>query len=164
MDSIRVNRSELVGKMQKNTAVLEAVIYATALNRTGDLNYNENGKLDDVGFEKVSEKFIDNFVFCNIVPDYNTKKIKGKKPTNIYVGSQNRKIRELLSANGFVKLNVKATGMDEVLVCKEEMLENIPDANPNKEVTKFYEQKFKIACPNMDYATVMNFLRKFEIC
>ena len=162
MDSIRVNRSELVEKMQKNTAVLEALIYANALNRTGDLNYNENGKLDGVGFEKVSEKFIDNFVFCNIVPDYNTKKIKGKKPTNIHVGSQNRKIRELLSANGFIKLNVKATGMDEVLVCKEEMLENIPDANPNKEATKYYEQKFKIACPNMDYATVMNFLRNVD--
>ena len=137
--------------MQNNTAVLEALIHANALNCTGDLNYNENGKLDEVGFEKVSEKFIDNFVFCNIVPDYNTKKTKGKKPTNIYVGSQNRKIRELLSANGFIKLNVKATGMDEVLVCKEEMLENIPDANPNKEAKIYYEQKFKIACPNMDY-------------
>ena len=93
MDSIRVNRSELVGKTQNNTAVLEALIRANALNRTGDLNYNENGKLDGVGFEKVSEKFIDNFVFCNIVPDYNTKQNKGKKPTNIYAGSQNRKIR-----------------------------------------------------------------------
>ena len=162
MESIRVNRSELVGKKQNNTAILEALICANALNRTGNLNYNENGKLDEVGFEKVSEKFIDNFVFCNIVPDYNTKMIKGKKPTNIHVGSQNRKIRELLSANGFIKLNVKATGMDEVLVCKEEMLENIPDANPNKEATKYYEQKFKIACPNMDYATVMNFLRNVD--
>ena len=74
MDSIRVNRSEVVGKNQNNTAVLEALICANALNCTGDLNYNENGKLDGVGFEKVSEKFIDNFVFCNIVPDYNTKK------------------------------------------------------------------------------------------
>ena len=142
MDSIRVNRSKLVGKNRNNTAILEALICANALNRTGDLNYNENGKLDEVGFEKVSEKFIDNFVFCNIVPDYNTKKTKGKKPTNIYVGSQNRKIRELLSANGFIKPNVKAIGMDDVLVCKEEMLKNIPTANPNKEATIYYEQKF----------------------
>ena len=149
MESIRVNRSELVGKTQNNTAILEALICANALNRTGNLNYNENGKLDGVGFEKVSEKFIDNFVFCNIVPDYNTKKNKGKKPTNIHVGSQNRKIRELLSANGFIRPIVQAIGMDEVEVCKEEMLENIPDANKNKEVTKYYEQKFKIACPNL---------------
>ena len=48
MESIRVNRSELVGKTQNNTAILEA----NALNRTGNLNYNENGKLDGVGFEK----------------------------------------------------------------------------------------------------------------
>ena len=162
MDSIRVNRSELVGKMQINTAVLEALICANALNRTGDLNYNENGKLDGVGFEKVSEKFIDNFVFCNIVPDYNTKKIKGKKPTNMFVASQNRTIRDLLAVNGFIKPNVKAIGIYEVKVCKEEMLENIPDANKNKEATKYYEQKFKIACPNMDYATVMNFLRNVD--
>ena len=50
MDSIRVNRSELVGKAQNNTAVLEALIRANALNCTGNLNYNENGKLDGVGF------------------------------------------------------------------------------------------------------------------
>ena len=162
MDSIRVNRSELVGKMQKNTAVLEALICANALNRTGDLNYNENGKLDGVGFEKVSEKFIDNFVFCNIVPDYNTKKIKGNRARNMFVASQNKRIRDLLAVNGFIKPNVKAIGMDEVEVCKEEMLENIPDANKNKEATKYYEQKFKIACPNMDYATVMKFLRNVD--
>ena len=162
MDSIRVNRSELVGKKQKNTAVLEALICANALNRTGDLNYNENGKLDGVGFEKVSEKFIDNFVFCNIVPDYNTKKIKGNRARNMFVASQNKTIRDLLAVNGFIKPNVKAIGMDEVEVCKEEMLENIPDANKNKEATKYYEQKFKIACPNMDYATVMNFLRNVD--
>merc|ERR1711891_133947 len=42
------------------------------------------------------------------------------------------------------------------------MLENIPDANKNKEATKYYEQKFKIACPNMDYATVMKFLRNVD--
>ena len=45
MESIRVNRSELVGKTRNNTAILEALICANALNRTGNLNYNENGKL-----------------------------------------------------------------------------------------------------------------------
>ena len=34
MDSIRVNRRELVGKAQNNTAVLEALIRANALNCT----------------------------------------------------------------------------------------------------------------------------------
>ena len=62
MDSIRVNRSELVGKSQNNTAVLESLVGANSLNRTGNVDYNENGKLDDVGFEKVSEKFVDNFI------------------------------------------------------------------------------------------------------
>ena len=47
MDSIRVNRSEVVGKNQNNTAVLEALICAKALN------YNKNGKLAGVGFEKI---------------------------------------------------------------------------------------------------------------
>ena len=124
MESIRVNRSELVGKSQNNTAVLESLVGANALNRTGNVDYNENGKLDGVGFEKVSEKFVDNFVFCNIVPDYNTKKIKGNRARNMFVASQNKRIRDLLAVNGFIKPNVKAIGMDEVEVCKEEMLEN----------------------------------------
>jgi hypothetical protein len=42
MDSVHVNRSELVGKSQSRTAVLEALIIANSLNRTGDVNYNEN--------------------------------------------------------------------------------------------------------------------------
>ena len=78
MDSIRVNRSKVVGKKQNNTAVLEALICANALDCTGDLNHNKNGKLDGVGFEKISEKFIDNFILKVLVPDYNTEKIKGK--------------------------------------------------------------------------------------
>ena len=133
MESIRVNRSEVVGKSQNNTSILEALIRANALNRTGDLNYNENGKLDGIGFIKVSEKFIDNFMFCNIVPDYNTKKVKGKKTRNMFVASQNKTIRDLLAAYGLEKCIVKATAMDEVGVCKQEMLENMPDANKNKE-------------------------------
>ena len=38
MDFLRVNRSELVGKAQNDTAVLEALIRTNALNFTGDLN------------------------------------------------------------------------------------------------------------------------------
>ena len=48
----------------------------------------------------------------------------------------------MLAVNGFINPIVKAIGMDDVEVCKEEMLENIPDANKNKEATKYYEQKF----------------------
>ena len=54
MDSIRVNRSELVGKSQSKTAVLESLVRANTLNLTGNLDYNKYGKLDAVGFEKVS--------------------------------------------------------------------------------------------------------------
>jgi len=38
MDSIRVNRTELVGKSQSKTAVLESVVRANALNLTGNLD------------------------------------------------------------------------------------------------------------------------------
>ena len=98
MEPTRVSRSELVGKTQNNTAVLEALVRANALNRTGDIDYNKYGKLDGVGFEKVTAKFVDNFIFANLVPDYNTKKDKGNKLKNIFLLSQNKTIRDLLSA------------------------------------------------------------------
>ena len=118
--------------------------------------------MDGIGFIKVSEKFIDNFMFCNIFPDYNTKKVKGKKTRNMFVASQNKTIRDLLAAYGLEKCVVKATGMDKVGVCKQEMIENIPDVNKNKEATKYYKQSWKIACPNIDYSTVMEFLRNVD--
>ena len=102
MDSARVNFSELVGKSQSKTAVLEALIQANALNQTGNVDYNKNGKLDGIGFEKVSDKFVDNFVLCVLVPDYNTEK-KKKIRRNTFIGSQNKKIRELLNSNGLEK-------------------------------------------------------------
>ena len=71
MDAIRVTRSDLVGKSTSNTLVMETLIRANALNRTGDVNYNENGLKDGVGFEDVTEKFVDNFLFRVLVPDYN---------------------------------------------------------------------------------------------
>ena len=49
MDSVRVNRSDVVGKSQSKTAVLEALIKANALNRTGNVDYNKCGKLDGIG-------------------------------------------------------------------------------------------------------------------
>ena len=162
MEPTRVSRSELVGKTQNNTAVLEALVRANALNRTGDIDYNKYGKLDGVGFEKVTAKFVDNFIFANLVPDYNTKKDKGNKLKNIFLPSQNKTIRDLLSAYGIEKPNVKATGMNKVGMYKEEMLQNIPDDNKNKEAKEYYEQIWKIACPNVNYSTVMEFLRKVD--
>ena len=115
MESTRVSRSELVGKTQSTTAVLESLVRANVLNRTGNVDYNQYGKLDKIGF-------VDNFILKILVPDYNTKKIKGKKPSNMFVGSQNKTIRELLDANGLGKCIVKATGMNKVGIYKEEML------------------------------------------
>ena len=63
MDAIRVTRSDLVGKSKSDTLVMETLIRANALNRTGDVNYNESGIKDGVGFEEVTEKFVDNFLF-----------------------------------------------------------------------------------------------------
>ena len=48
--------------------------------------------------KKLQRNFLDNFLFRVLVPDYNTK--KGK---NIFLGSQNRKIRKILNANGLEK-------------------------------------------------------------
>ena len=42
------------------------------------------------------------------------------------------------------------------------MLENMPDGNKNKEAKKYYEQILKIACPNIEYNIVMNFLRNVD--
>ena len=106
MDSIRVKHSEVIGKSQSKTAVLESLIKTNALNRTGNVNYNEFGKLDRIGFEKVSVKFVDSFIFCVLVPDYNTEK-KKKIRRNTFIGSQNKKIRELLNSNGLEKCTVK---------------------------------------------------------
>ena len=159
MDSVRIIRSELVGTSKSKTVVLETLVKANALNRTGNIDYNKYGQLDCVGFEKVSEKFVDNFLFKVLVPDYNTKKDKHKKMLrNNFVGSQNRKIRELLAANDLENCVVKAITFYKVIP-EEDMLGNMPDRNKNKEVETYYEQVFKIACPNVDYDAVMQFLR-----
>ena len=147
MDAIRVTHSDLVGKSKSNTLVMETLIRANALNRTGDVNYNESGIKDGVGFEEVTEKFVDNFLFRILVPDYNVK--KGK---NIFLGTQNKMIRDLLVANGLTKCVVKAIVFKAVQhgQVPEEMLKRMPNAD------------FKIACPNIDYFTVMEFLREEE--
>ena len=163
MDGVRVNKRDLVRRFQCTKAVLETLIRANALNRSGNINYNENGNLDGIGFDKVTEKFVDSFVLKLLVPDYNTKKSKGKKkPTNIFVGSQNRTIRELLEANGLEKCIVKAVHFSETLFPNEKMRKNMPNQNEEKQAERYYIQEFKVACPNKDYSTVMNFLRSVD--
>ena len=108
MDFTRVNRSELVGRATKKTAVLELLVRNNAFNRTGNMNYNFYGEKDGIGFEKVTEKFVDNFLLRTLVPDYNMK--NGK---NIHVGSQNRIICELLDAYGFERCIVKVVACNE---------------------------------------------------
>ena len=115
MDTVRVNRSDLVGKSTSNTLVLETLIKANALNRTGNVNYNENGLKDGVGFVEVTHKFIDNFLFRTLVPNYNTQ--KGR---NIFIGTQNKMIRDLLDANGLKKCIVKA------IIFKKVQQEQVP--------------------------------------
>ena len=46
MDSVRINRSELVGTSKSKTAVLETLIKANALNQTGNIDYNKYGHFD----------------------------------------------------------------------------------------------------------------------
>ena len=157
MDAIRVTRSDLVGKSTSNTLVMETLIRANALNRTGDVNYNENGLKDSVGFEEVTEKFVDNFLFRVLVPDYNIK--KGK---NMFIGTQNKMIRDLLDANRLEKCVVQAILFKKVQheQVPKEILKSMPNADINKLAEVYYFQDFKIACPNKDYLTVMKFLRE----
>ena len=156
MDFTRVNRSEIVGSTKFTTAVVEALIRSNALNLTGSTNYNAGGIKGGIGFEKVTEKFVDNFLLRVLVPDYNTK--NGK---NIFIGSQNKTIRELLHAHGLKNCNVKAVGFSKLkeLEAPEEMLERMPHRNMDKLADIYYYQDFKIACPNIDYTAVMDFIR-----
>ena len=159
MDCIQINRSELVGLSRSNTAAVEALVRANALNLTGTINYNESGVNDGVGFEKVTKKFVDNFILRVLVPDYNVK--KGK---NIFIGSQNKKIREILDSYKLEKCIVKAIAFTKLIGIDppEDMLESMPDRNINKTADFYYYQDFKIACPNIDYSLVMDFARNAD--
>ena len=68
----------------------------------------------------------------------------------------------MLKANGIEKPDVKGLGLQEVLIPRKGMLENMPDGNKNKEAKKYYEQILKIAYPNIEYNIVMNYLRNVD--
>ena len=150
----QINRSEIVGTTKSKTAVVEALVRSNALNCTGVIDYNAYGAKDGIGFEKATEKFIDNFLLRTLVPDYNTK--DGK---SIFLGSQNRMIRELLDAKGLTKCKVKAIVFAPCQYPTVEMVEKMPQRDNEKIADTYYYQDYKIACPNMDYAAVMEFVR-----
>ena len=155
MDCIRTNRSRLVGCTKSKTAVLEALIRINSLNLTGALNYNAGGVKDGIGFENVTEKFVDNFLLRVLVPDYNTK--NGK---NIFIGAQNKTIRKLLDAHGLEKCKVKAVGFTKLNGSPppNDMLARMPQRNIEKEARFYFYQDYKVACPNLPYHTVLDFI------
>ena len=159
MDFTRVNRSELVGATKSKSAVVEKLICSNALNLTGTTNYNAGGVKDGVGFNKVTEKFVDNFLLRVLVPDYNIK--NGR---NIFIGSQNRTIRELLDAHGLTKCNVKAVAFSKLNESEppQDMLVRMSHRNIDKKANCYFYQEYKIACPNLAYNDVMDFIRNVD--
>ena len=157
MDFKQINRSEIVGCAKSRTAIVEALVQSNALNRTGCINYNIYGTKDSIGFQEATEKFIDNFLLRVLVPNYNVK--DGK---NIFVGSQNRMIRELLDAHGLKKCIVKAVVFVRCYNPPLEMIERMPQGDTGKEADRYYYQEYKIACPNLEYTTVMKFITETD--
>lgn len=64
------SRRSLLSRSNKSTVLLEKIAQEHSLNRTGVINYNKYGKQEGVGFISCSEKFVDNFLFYFLVPDY----------------------------------------------------------------------------------------------
>ena len=159
MANVVVNRSELVGNARVKTVLVEQVARWNSLNRTGKINYNEGGTKDGVCLQSVTEKFVDNFLLRVLVADYNTK--AGK---NIYIGSQNKSIRDLLDAHELHKCIVKAVTFTKLKRSPTDAeLAKMPMRNPEKEANTYYYQEHKVACPNIDYAKVMEFLRTADL-
>ena len=157
MDFKRINRSEIVGHAKSRTAIVEALIRSNAINRTGGIDYNTYGAKDGTGFEKATEKFIDNFLLRVLIPDYNIK--DGK---NIFVGSQNKMIRELLDVHGLTKCIVKAVVFTPCYNPPLEMIEKMPQRDVEKRADRYHYQDYKIACPNIEYTAVMKFIREVD--
>eukprot|EP00116_Pleurobrachia_bachei_P001912 sb/3462174/ len=146
-----LTRSDLVRSSSKNV-LLEYLARSNSLNKTGALDYNKLGQKDGVGLCSVTNVFVDNFLVSLLVPDYNMD--DGKFT---YVGTVNKSIRELLTSVGIAGCVVKAIGCKE---CKNRdpdtaVLFPVQDAV----VEKYYVQEFKVACPNINFGKVMEFLR-----
>lgn len=140
--------------------VLEKIVQQNALNKTGKVDYNREGVKDGKGFLPCSEKFVDNFILRVLVADYLTENKK-----YVEVGAMNRTIRSLLDRSGLEKYKVKAivfARLKESVSIK--MLENMPYRNEEKEIldTVYYYQEYKIACADLEYQKVLDFIRKQE--
>ena len=68
---------------------MEALIKANALNQTGNVDYNKYGKLDGIGLKSYLTSLWIIFYFVYLY----------QITRNNFIGSQNRKIREMLNAN-----------------------------------------------------------------
>ena len=129
------------------------------LNKTGRINYNKGGIKDGVGFQPCSDKFVDNFILRVLVADYLIH-----KKNDVEVGSINRTIRGMLDRNGLKNCKVKAISLFSTSNIPAEMLAKMPFRIHNKECddTKYCFQDYKIACANVEYETVLQFLRTQE--
>ena len=155
MDYHLINRSELVGKRNTKFSLVEQIARNNSLNRTGKINYNAGGYKDGVGLKRVTDTFVDNFLLQVLIPEYNTK---GGK--NIYIGSQNKSVRDLLVAHGLQKCIVKAVAFTKLKSApSQEMLDQMPGRHLNKTASNYFHQEYKIACPNLEYGKVMDFIR-----
>lgn len=149
------NQRDLIGNSKSSTALLEIIAQRHALNCTGRVNYNMYGKKDGVGLVAVTQKFIDNFILAVLVPDYNVNNRR-----NVFIGSQNKGIRDLMDAHGIKSCIVKATNFSKLSKPPTgPLLEYMPYRNPTKIPKDYYVQEFKVACPNVDYKLIIDFLR-----
>ena len=159
--NIIISKQELCGGSQKTTRMLENVVKYNALNKTGHINYNKGGIKDGVGFQPCSDKFVDNFILRILAADYLIQKNR-----YVEVGSINRTIRAMLNRSGLEKCKVKVTLLSCANVIPAEMLRKMPFRNEDEEcgMTKYYFQDYKIACANVEYESVLQFLRTKEYC
>ena len=121
-------RRELVGTAKGKSALVEHLAQCNALNRSGKNNYNVGGCKDDVGLQSVTEKFVDNFLLRVLVDDYNMK-----DGNNIYIGLQNKALRDFLDTHELKKCEVKAIAFMKLKSAPTEAaLQRMPNRDPTK--------------------------------
>lgn len=155
------SRRSLLGRSNKSTVHLEKIAKENSLNKTGSINYNKYGEKDDIGFTPCSEKFVDNFLFYVLVPDYFVTAQKHYTE----VGVVNKHIRDMLTRCGLQKCKVKAISLSSLKKQPlEEELDKVYGRIKAKETgeTKYHVQEFKIACADEQYSDVLAFLRSDE--
>ena len=81
------------------------------------------------------------------------------------VGSINRTIHAMLEKNGLEKCKVKAISLAIANDIPAEMMAKMPFRIDDKEcdATEYYYQDYKIACANVEFGSVLQFLRTKHI-